>query len=468
MSEKNLYTKLYKSVEEVLDKANSANGHRFDEYNVNHRSLKKKAKGSLGQIVEEGLFGYPVNSDAEADFANLGLELKVTGLKRLKNGQLHAKERLVLNIINYDEEVNKGFYQSSFWHKSQHLLIMFYLYDYNREDANYQILKSFLHDFSDKDLEIIKNDWKIIHDKIVSGRAEDISEGDTMYLAACTKGADGNSYRIQPNSDVPAPQRAYCLKPSYMNSFVERVFEDKTYEQIVGFSDLKGRTFEGIIRSKLSRFFGRTESDLLDEFGIDSSNKAKFSLLCSRMLGIKGNINDTEEFRKANIQLKTIRVEEDGNIRENMSFPHFTFKEIIQQEWEDSGIFNLLYSTKFLFVVFKKVNGEYRLKGVKLWNMPYPDIEKYVKPVFEEAQRVVREGHIVKAVQNGKYMTNFPGVRYNHVCHIRPHDAAGIDRTGKGYELPVPDVLTGKTRFTKQCFWLDRNYIKKVIKDLIS
>ena len=69
------------------------------------------------------------------------------------------------------------------------------------------------------DLEIIKQDWQTIIDKIKAGEAHNISEGDTMYLAACTKGANAKSIRKQPFSNIPAKQRAFSLKSSYMSAF---------------------------------------------------------------------------------------------------------------------------------------------------------------------------------------------------------------------------------------------------------
>lgn len=457
---------LYSSIEKILETAKKANHHRIGEFNINHRSLDKKAKGSIGQIVEEGIFHYPVNSRSEADFNNLGVELKVTGLKVLKNHQLAMKERLVLNIINYFEEAKVDFEHSSFWHKNKLLLIMFYLYEYERKDSNYMILESVLHKFLPKDLEIIKSDWKIIHDKIVNGEAQNISEADTMYLGACTKGADTeSSYRDQPNSPIKARQRAYCLKASYMNTFVDKVFDNKTYEEIINFDEIKDHSFEYVINARLSCFFGKTEEELIREFDINPSAKARFHLLCAKMLGINGSINDSDEFRKANIKLKTIRIEENGTIREHMSFPHFVYKDIVKEDWEESNIFNKFYSTKFLFVVFRKEGGQYKLSKVKLWNMPYQDIERYVKPVFEKTKEIVAKGEIVKEIRSGKYFTNFLGSTFNGVCHVRPHDQKGINKSKKGLELPVQDKVTGLTRYTKHCFWLDRNYILKQITD---
>ena len=62
-----------------------------------------KGKGNFGQLVEKFYFGYEPNSKAEADFVEVGMELKSSPLKTLKNGEIRSKERLVLNIINYLE-----------------------------------------------------------------------------------------------------------------------------------------------------------------------------------------------------------------------------------------------------------------------------------------------------------------------------------------------------------------------------
>ena len=52
-------------------------------------------------------------------------------------------------------------------------------------------------------------------------------------------------------------------------------------------------------------------------------------MLAYRMLGIKGN--HAEEFEKANIVVKTIRIGKNNKIKESMSFPTFKFKELLQR-----------------------------------------------------------------------------------------------------------------------------------------
>lgn len=97
-----------------MNKAQEAEGKSFKEIDITNRLSNKHSKGGLGQVIEESLFGYKINSDAKPDFEHLNVELKVTPFKRNKNGKLAAKERLVLNIINYMEEINYTFETSSF------------------------------------------------------------------------------------------------------------------------------------------------------------------------------------------------------------------------------------------------------------------------------------------------------------------------------------------------------------------
>ena len=203
---------LYKTEEELIYKARQAEGKTFGEIDKSGRIENERAKGHLGQIIEESFFGYEVNSKSEADFAELGIELKVTPVKRNKNKTLSAKERLVLNIINYQAEVDFSFTESSFWRKNKEILMMFYEWVPELKRADYRILKSYLHKFPEEDLEIIKQDWNLIVDKIKAGLAHELSEADTNYLAASTKGANKNSLRSQPFSSQLSDAKSLFIK----------------------------------------------------------------------------------------------------------------------------------------------------------------------------------------------------------------------------------------------------------------
>ena len=180
-------------------------------------------KGGLGQMVEQVLFGLQTNNDSEPDFTKAGIELKVTPYKKLKDGKLSAKERLVLNIIDYMNEYKNKFQSSHFWFKNNTIQLLWYLWEPNKNIKDLKITHEKLLELAkNEDLKQIEEDWKFIINKIKDGKAHEISEADTMYLAACSKGANANSLRKQPFSEIPAMQRAFCFKNSYMTQLVRK------------------------------------------------------------------------------------------------------------------------------------------------------------------------------------------------------------------------------------------------------
>ena len=189
--------------------------------------------------------------------------------------------------------------------------------------------------------------------------------------------------------------------------------------------------------------------ELCKKFDIDSDTKPKNlgSLIAYRILGIKGN--KTSEFEKAGIVVKTIRIENNGKIREHMSFPNFKFAEIVKENWEDSTFRNYLADTRFFFVVYKYDNqGVLRLKGCQFWNIPYDDLNGNVKKVWTETVNVLKKGLHISEV-NGRLTNNFPKSSDNSICHVRPHARNQND----------VDMLPNGDYYPKQCFWFNNNYI---------
>lgn len=415
-------------------------------------------KGGMGVLMEENVFQYEANSDANPDFYEAKIELKVTPVKRNKNGTYSAKERLVLNIINYMEEYKNTFETSSFWHKNENLNLMFYLWEEGVPRSDYKIIKHLLYTYPEEDLLIIKQDWEVIVNKIRNGLAHEISEADTLYLGACTKGANKESVREQPFSEILAKQRAYCLKTSYMTNLVRTRVMDESTESLISAEELKNKTFEESLYDKIKSFIGKSKTELITKFGLNPKSKDVIERIFAKMLGIKGKVNDTDEFQKANITCKTIRVNEDNTITESMSFPAFKYKEIILEEWNTSTLRNIFSENKYLFVIFKEKNNEFYFSGIKLWNMPLSILDNEVKSVWDKTVEVIKSGNIVKSVGKTR-KTNFPGMKESNVAHVRPHGRDAKDV----FELPVADKLTGSKVYTKHCFWLNNKYIERIL-----
>lgn len=439
---------------DIFDQVNPS----IKEYSNLNDYENKKRKGGLGELIEEEYFFYKANSESAPDFREAGVELKTTPYKRNKNNSIAAKERLVLNMIDYNKVVkDKEFEKSHFWYKNQLLLLVYYLWQKeikNRLDYRIDFVRLFTP--SPDDLAIIKSDYKKIIGKVQDGRAHELSESDTMYLSACTKGADSSVTRSQPYSDIPAKSRAFAYKSSYMTYVLKNYIlgGKPLYESIS--SDRKIDDIESYVVNQIAKYKGKSFDELCDIFGLDKLKRPKNlgSMLAFRMLDINGN--NAEEFVKANVVVKTVRIEKNGKIKENMSFPTFKFEDLAEQEWEDSDLFDLLSSTKFLFVVYQgDENGNYVLDHAQFWNMPYDDLENEVKEVWEKTKAVLLNLPKELKNENGNYKGIFPKQSENRISHVRPHGRDSKDT----YTLP-----DGR-EYPKQCFWLNNSYILSIVQE---
>ena len=452
------------TVEELIEIAESAVGKTVKEYDINNRLASKGNKGGIGQILEEGLFGYAINSISEADFGELGVELKATPVKQNKNKAFAAKERLVLNIINYMKEVEYSFETSSFWRKNETILMMFYFWDKELDRGDYRILKSVLYTYPEDDLEIIKNDWEIIVGKIRAGKAEELSEGDTMYLGACTKGANKNSLRQQPFSDVPAMQRAFSLKASYMTTLVRKYIKQDNIVSFASKEELAKKSLETILQERFAPYVGLDMREISQKinYEINPKNKSTIANMISRILGITGTkLDNIEEFSKANIQFKTIRLEPNNMPKEHMSFENVDFDAWLNDSFEESQFYQKFEETKFLFVVFQyrealKENPDRipYFKKIVLWNMPEQTIRNEVGLMWRRGRKVLKDGVELTVGPRG-ISNNLPSAKQNHVTHIRPKAKDGKDK------VQLPDGQ----EITKQAFWLNKEYIAEIVRD---
>ena len=420
-----------------------------------------QGKGNFGQILEKFYFGYEPNSESAPDFKEAGIELKSSPLKILRNGEFRAKERLVLNIINYIEVYKEEFENSSFWKKNAHLLLVFYLHDNDLDLLDYHIRLVNDWQYPSEDLRIIKHDWETINKKIKDGKAHELSEGDTFYLGACTKGSTAlKSFRNQPFNKEKAKQRAYSLKQGYVNHIIANISreETETYGKIIERPEILDavQSIEEIVILKFLPFYGKSAKEIEKYLGLELNPKAKsyFANLTNAILGLKLG-QKIEEFEKADIQVKTIRLKENNLPKEDISFPTFEFQELIKTDWEDSDFKNILES-KFFFVFYQYENDDLILKKVRFWNMPQSDISE-AKIVWDKMIEVVSRGLIVREVSDiGIRKTYFPKKTENRISHVRPHARNAADT----FMLPIPDKLTKLTEYTKHCFWFNASYVR--------
>jgi DNA mismatch repair protein MutH len=433
--------------------------------NLNPKDLEKELinKGNLGVLIEKYYFHInPANSD-NPDFPSAGLELKVTPvkLKKSQNSKYESKERLSLTMIDYVDLASQSWYESKLLNKCNLMLILVYLYEkeeaiINRKfvlnplllqiqpDAKTEELKKIidvpLFQLNNEDLNQIKRDWETIRQKVLDGKAHELSEGDTLYLCAAVKGAGKgkDKPRQQPFSSSPAKGRVFAFKQGFMKSLINYHMEERS-----GIGIKENQTLEDATYQKIKPFLGMSTEEIEEKFGIKFKNKipkSYYYLLINRILT---NSDDSAvEFEKGDIITKTIVLDNNGRLKESMSFKAFKFEEIIKEEWNDDSYFYNIVNSKFFFVVFKKEDsGRTVLRNAFFWVMDPKD--------REEAERVWAETK--SRINSG--VRPLPKMAESKVVHVRPHGRNSKDMyplPGGGYEK-------------KQCFWFNRSFIQGIV-----
>ena len=144
--------------------------------------------------------------------------------------------------------------------------------------------------------------------------------------------------------------------------------------------------------------------------------------------------------------MKVITLEDSGKLKESISFPYFNYKDIVEQEWEDSDFYKVLEEDRFLFIIFKKDKSGDRIsfEGFKFWNFPVIDMPEAQK-VWEATKKITKSGNY----------TSSPKISDNPISHVRPHGRNGEDK------IETPQG----TMEMKRCFWLNADYIRQSLEN---
>ena len=206
----------------------------------------------------------------------------------------------------------------------------------------------------------------------------------------------------------------------------------------------------------LNKFKGYDDKQLSFLLGFDTKAKNRLSL---RMNKVAENFKGKDYFsvlcKQENIQLKTLQLNENGKVKEAMSFPKFDYESVDKECWESSDIYKIL-SGYFIFCVFK---DNYYL-GSFLWRIPREDLYCEVKDVWQKTKEIIHSGNVVKETGD-KTKLNFPAEAETKICHVRPHGRNALDSS----KLPVKDARTGWECLPKQSFWLNHCYLNKIVEE---
>ena len=386
----------FNTKEELLEYTENIKGKTFREIDSEHLLDKKKSnrnKGVLGQIVESGFYKYPLNNDSEADFEELGIELKVSGYIKNKNGSLRAKERIKLSKIDYNKIINETYESSHLLGKCSEMLIIWYHYIPKTDYGDFKITDFQIYDMK-QDEKIFKNDFEIIKSKVKNGKAHELSEGDTSYLGACTSGATSKDRTTQPFSDIPPKPRAYSLKNSYISGILKELKENPP--NIINVESTKStnrnntneKTVIEYVTNKLKPYFGKTQLEILEEIRcephIGKIPKNINKMISDTLIGKDDELPEKYElFNKTSFIIKNLPINSKNKAIERMAFKTLQLSDF-EEDWEDSYWKNYFEETTLIVICYEaknsKIKNGYRtLKFVKQMSFTDDDLESFEK-----------------------------------------------------------------------------------------
>lgn len=204
-----------------------------------------------------------------------------------------------------------------------------------------------------------------------------------------------------------------------------------------------------------------TVTKIANIFNVNMNAKNGFNLLFKKIIGASNAQILDQLVSNDDLVFKTIRLDKYGQLKESISLPVFKYTDIVQESWEISKLRNYFITTVFAFVVFKAEDKNQFLNRIVIWKMPTEVLENSVKYVWQKMHENLNDGQIVKYIDdNGRYFSYFPSSSETPYVHVRPHAKNRLDTL----PLPVPDRLTGFEKYPKHSFWINRNYVLKIIQ----
>lgn len=467
---------------------------QLDKNGVFERAKVERINGIAGNVVEQSILGYPQDSEQEADLIVDGskVELKTTGLKKTKKAPHYAaKERMTITGVSPKKIIHESFENSHFWQKAENLLFVYYLYDADNtvkaEDyANFIFQDYQFHTFSGNDRLELQLEWEKIK-SVYAAHQDDYKEVQAR-----------NELRGLDYLEVVAKKTnpRIAISQKYFNVIVRKFFGEN-FEPIIKERQKNTNTIEQTVLEMFAPYVCQSRTDLCKKFGVEipkKNAKAVNPILARKMLNLEGDIQDTEEFQKANIAVKVLTAKKpksknkikDVKTNESLKLQnYFDFSELMGEDWDDSRLRNYLFDTKFLLVVFEEVEGDQIFRGAKFWQMPISDLDGQVHETWERTRSILSSGvELTYKATNSKkgyeVSNNLPAMADNTILHVRPDAQLSSYEAHNKNARQLPTLAKWLNRpkgmeqelsddwMTKQAFWLNANYMFTQISELFD
>lgn len=474
-------------LEKILDDTLNKTLGEVDKNNVFDKTITNpKVTGIAGDVIEQSVLGFPADNLQRPDLNVDGVdtELKTTGIRLSKKetNKYEAKEPMSITAVSPDKIVLEEFKTSSFWHKLEHMLLVYYHYTSNKtvkasEYADFFIKGYEFHEFDEIDEERLKNDWEIVRDFIIELQ-NTYERPEEQYPRLSSELRDKLVY-IDTAPKWPHPPR-FRLKRQVVTDIVQNHFGDKL-EQLPGryngFKDIDCKC-HCITEQDVSK----TIEQLIQQYAIAVKDVKRVSKSINEAIVVKmfggqsKKMNQIELFSRFGIIGKSITMTAAGNRTEDtklfsIDFDEWTDSEI---EFEDSSLYDYFTNHQFLCMLFEEpsmeaILCENKFIGFKRLSFTEEFIQKEVRKIWDEVRSLIWENRLVETEvldkhgnprinpKSGTIMTslNFPKSKDN-IVFIR---GGGIDASVKTEEV-------NGIKMYKQYVWIKGSYIVNELKQL--
>lgn len=403
-------------------------------------------KGFVGGAIER-FFGIPPNSLAAADFPGAGVELKTVPVVK-RGSERFIKERTAVSLIDYVALADETWAQATVRKKLSSILFVFYEWSPDVDIRRFPVIAVSLWSPDAETWVFLEADWGAVRDRVMHAEAHLISEADGRILGAATKSATGLSRRRQPFSKELAKPRAWALKPGFTRSiFLEAVHPAQPVESLIDNLDVaRPLEFERDVLQHFERFVGRRLGGVASELGMPHSRaKAWTAGVVRRALGVRDPASRIREFAQQGIEIKVVPVNAEARPHEATSFPSMRYREIVQEEWEDSDLLARL--NRILFVPL--------LRPLKAVPQADSNIQRpfFWSPSPEELDGIRLEWEMYRNEIAGEKAARLTPASRTRYIHVRPKARNHADT----------DLAPGVGPVIKKCFWLNRPFVQTLI-----
>ena len=469
-------------------------------------SVRNRAKvtGVAGDVIEQSLLGYPADNAQrpDLDVDGVQMELKTTGMRKRQVGRSHmyvAKEPASITAVSIGTIEDEEFEYSAFWHKIAHMLFVFYEYESPSavppyEYRNFHVRGYNFFEFKDDDLDIIKNDWQIIHDFLADIRDNYTPEEARREYPNLSTLINQQTVYLDTAPKYPHSPR-FRFRKRVVDLIINDAFDGISFkheksrlyelpEHYAGYADVVRRCHELALRYR-----NKTVSQLVEELGITTTLTDKNiaeKIIVAMFGGEERKLSKIGMFVRFGINGKSITLSNTDSRTEDTKLVAVNFEDLQELEvtdeetgelrpkrFEDSEFYSYLNDNKFLFTVFQEPSLEAPLAenvflGFKLLDLAYDDLITAAKACWERARWQLLNDEVVIEPKLDRHGNQ----RYTPKTHL-PMNAPNFPKSaeydvffrGTGTDAAHKKIINGLEMY-HQDYWVKGSVLVEQLKTI--